>query len=79
MKKEINIGGLRVYSVLTEAGLKKALDIEIDCADCNGEGRVEEIDWWKVHSATIDIPYKYVKCEKCDGTGVIENDLNQGD
>lgn len=52
---------------------------EIECPDCNGEGWVEEIDWRKVNSATIDIPYKKVKCEKCDGTGVIENDSDQGD
>ena len=52
---------------------------EIECPDCNGEGWIEEIDYLKVHSATIDVPYKYTKCEKCDGTGIIENDSDQGD
>lgn len=44
---------------------------EKDCPYCN-EGTIDVIDESKVNSATIDIPYKSIPCEKCEGTGKIE-------
>ena len=39
------------------------------CDCCGGEGWMEEIDYKKVNSASIDIPYKKVECNNCNGTG----------
>lgn len=47
---------------------------EQECPDCEG-GFVEIVDEAKVNSATIDIPYKKIKCETCNGTGSIVVDL----
>ena len=38
----------------------------IPCEECGGEGWVEVIDHTKVNSASIDIPYKKIKCENCE-------------
>jgi len=43
-----------------------------DCPDCNGTGETDVIDTSKVNSQTIDIPYKKVKCENCNGEGWVE-------
>jgi len=47
------------------------------CPECNGSGRVDEIDESRINSHTIDIPYKKVSCEKCKGEGtlIVEIDL----
>jgi len=45
------------------------------CEQCGGEGWVEEIDYLKVNSATIDIPYKRIICDKCDGERSVEIEL----
>jgi len=42
------------------------------CPDCNGEGYIDEIDYKRVNSTSIDVPYKLVICQFCDGQGFIE-------
>lgn len=42
------------------------------CSECNGLGTVDIIDRSRINSTTIDIPYKSVICEVCEGEGKVE-------
>ncbi|MBK7380829.1 MAG: hypothetical protein IPJ03_17865 [Ignavibacteriales bacterium] len=42
------------------------------CPECEGTGKVEVEDKYRVHSQIIDVPYRKVECSKCDGTGKLE-------
>lgn len=42
---------------------------EVECENCNGTGQI--IDYGKINSRSIDVPYKY--CEECGGSGIKNN------
>lgn len=43
------------------------------CPDCGGEGWVEVVDETKLYGKpVIDVPYKQIMCETCNGEGEIE-------
>lgn len=46
--------------------------IKRTCPECNGEGEVDIIDYLRVNSRTIDVPYKTITCPECDGEGYKE-------
>ncbi|MBK7380663.1 MAG: hypothetical protein IPJ03_17030 [Ignavibacteriales bacterium] len=41
------------------------------CPECEGTGKVEVEDKYRVHSQITDVPYRKVECSKCDGTGEV--------
>jgi hypothetical protein len=41
----------------------------VPCPECQGERGEDGIDYAKVRSTTIDLPYKFFPCEKCHGEG----------
>ena len=45
------------------------------CPECEGTGKVEVVDKYRIHSQIIDIPYRKVECQKCDGTGEVEDEI----
>lgn len=41
------------------------------CHECLGEGKVDVIDYNRVHGRTITPPYKTVICDNCNGEGYV--------
>lgn len=44
---------------------------QIICPECNGDGRVDYLDKYRIHSLTINPPYINKVCELCKGDGYV--------
>lgn len=42
------------------------------CPECEGAGKIEVEDKYRIHDLIVDIPYRKVDCPKCEGSGEIE-------
>ena len=58
-------------SATKEMYMEKMMEIESTCPDCDGTGEMDARDESKINSTTIIEPFHKVKCEKCEGEGVI--------
>lgn len=49
--------------------VKNQIEVPVECESCDGSGQI--VDHSKIHSRSIDVPYKH--CEDCKGSGFKNN------